>query len=133
MNIRNFQPKDTEQVISVWKKAEIFYEPWDNKQNLIKKHQHDHDLFIVAEENGQIVGVVLGQYDGWGAYIHHLATKDEYGKIADELLNEIEKRLKQKGAETVFLFTFPKSKESAFVQKHKYKYWQLSEGWEKKL
>lgn len=133
MRIRNFKPQDIPQVINLWKKAKIFYSPWDKKENLIKKYQKEADLFLVVEEDHQIVGVVLGQYDGWGAYAHHLATKDNYGKIAELLTREIEKRLKQKGAKTIFLFTFPHSKESQFVKKQKYKYWGLSAGWEKMI
>ena len=133
MKIRNFQPEDIDYVIDLWKKADIFYEPWDRKENLLKKHVFNPDLFLVAEENNSIVGVVIGQYDGWGSYIHHLATKDNYGTIAEVLLSEIEKKLKEKGVKTVFSFTFPKSKESEFVQKQNYKDWGLSEGWEKFL
>lgn len=124
---------DSEPVLSLWKKARIFYEPWDTYENLIKKSKKGPDLFLVAEENHEIVGVVLGQYDGWGAYIHHLATIDDYGKIAERLLSEMEKKLTEKGAKTVFTFTFSQSKESLFVKKHNYKLWGLSEGWEKKL
>lgn len=133
MKIRAFQPHDAAQVLVLWKKARIFYKPWDTKDNLVKKYQQDHDLFLVAEENNEIVGVVLGQYDGWGAYSHHLATADDYGRIAEKLVSEIEKRLKKKGAKTVFTFTFPRSRESLFVKKHNYKLWGLSQGWEKKL
>ena len=133
MNIRNFIPEDAEQVLSLWKKAGIFYEPWDTKENLLKKHNQDPDLFVVAEKDNKIVGVVVGQYDGWGAYVHHLASIDNYEKIAQSLVKEIERRLKEKGAKTVFTFTFPKSKESEFVQKYNYQSWGISEGWEKRL
>jgi len=51
-------------------------------------------------------------------------------KISPEKLAE---RLKKKGATTIFTFTHHQSKESQLMQKHNFKLWQLSEGWEKNL
>ncbi len=133
MAIREFRLEDAEEVFVLWKKAGIFYDPWDKKENLAEKQKKESDLFLVYEENKKVVGVALSQYDGWGSYIHHLASADSYGKIGSALIKEMERRLKSKGAKTVFLFTNPKSKESAFVQNEGYKSWGISEGWEKKL
>ena len=133
MVIRNFQLQDTEQVIALWKRAKVFYLPWDTPQNLQLKHSKEPNLFLVAEEKGKIVGAVMGQYDGWGAYIHHLVAIDNYKSLSDFLLQEIEQRLKKQGAKNIFIFTYPQSTESKLMPKHNFKLWGLSEGWEKNL
>jgi ribosomal protein S18 acetylase RimI-like enzyme len=133
MAVREFKLVDAEEALALWRETGIFYKPWDKKENLTKKFQKEPDLFLVYEEGKKIVGTVLGQYDGWGAYIHHLATTEDYGEMASALIKEMERRLKKKGAKTVFLFTFPNSKESAFAKNEKYKHWGMSQGWEKKL
>lgn len=133
--IRPFNSKDCEQVIALWKKTGIYYKPWDRKENLLKKHRKDPELLVVAVEDKKIVGAAIGQYDGWGAYIHHLAVDPKYqGKgIAKKVIEKLEKTLKRKGAKSIFVFTYPCSEKSAFFKKIGYKNWGLSDGLYKDL
>jgi ribosomal protein S18 acetylase RimI-like enzyme len=100
--LREFQfPADYSNVITLWKDAGpgIHIRRSDELAELDKKIQRDPDLFLVAEVNGQIIGSVLGGFDGRRGMVYHLAVMDSYRKngIGTLLMNELEKRMKRKG------------------------------------
>jgi len=100
--LREFKfPSDYSQVIELWKNAGpgIHLRRSDERDEIFKKLQRDPDLFIVAEFNGLLIGSVLGGFDGRRGMVYHLAVDDSYRKkgIGTMLMNEIEKRMKQKG------------------------------------
>jgi ribosomal protein S18 acetylase RimI-like enzyme len=77
----------------------------DTLEEIQKKLKRDPDLFLVAELNKEIVGTVIGGYDGRRGMIYHLAvhkTVREQG-IGATLLNEVEKRLQEKGCVKYYL------------------------------
>ncbi len=94
-------PSDYSKVINLWKNAGpgIHLRRSDERDEIAKKLQRDSDLFIVAEINGLIIGSVLGGFDGRRGMVYHLAVADSYRKkgIGTVLMNELEKRMKQKG------------------------------------
>lgn len=100
--LREFQfPSDYSQVVTLWKHAGpgIQLRRSDESDEIAKKLQRDPDLFIVAEINGLIIGSVLGGFDGRRGMVYHLAVDDSYRKkgIGAVLMNELERRMKQKG------------------------------------
>lgn len=100
--LREFKfPSDYSQVIDLWKNAGpgIHLRRSDERDEIFKKLQRDPDLFIVAEFNGLLIGSVLGGFDGRRGMVYHLAVDDSYRKkgIGTMLMNELEKRMKQKG------------------------------------
>ena len=64
------------------------------------KLQRDPDLFLVAEDDHQILGVVLGAWDGRRGWINHLAVRSDHRRsgIGKSLVKELERRLAGKGA-----------------------------------
>ena len=101
-------------VISVWLEAGLQLSSSDSRNGLKQKLTRDPDLFLVAEEedtqgNRQIVGAVMGGYDGRRAWIYHLAVLPEHqGKgIGRQLLEEVEQRLFARGCERISLFVEP--------------------------
>jgi ribosomal protein S18 acetylase RimI-like enzyme len=94
-------PTDFPQITTLWKNAGpgIHLRRSDEKEEIAKKLQRDPDLFLVAEIDGLIIGSVLGGFDGRRGMVYHLAVSDLYRKkgIGIVLMNELEKRLKQKG------------------------------------
>jgi ribosomal protein S18 acetylase RimI-like enzyme len=94
-------PSDYSQVVNLWKNAGpgIHLRRSDDRDEIAKKLQRDPDLFILAELNGHIIGSVLGGFDGRRGMVYHLAVEDSYHKkgIGTELMNEVERRMKQRG------------------------------------
>ena len=100
--LREFQfPHDFPQVINLWMNAGpgIHLRHSDEKDEIAKKIQRDPDLFLVAEINSQIIGTVLGGFDGRRGMVYHLAVASHYRKrgIGAALMNELEGRMRQKG------------------------------------
>lgn len=100
--LREFQfPSDFPQVINLWSNAGsgIHLRHSDEKDEIAKKLLRDPDLFLVAEIDKQIIGSVLGGFDGRRGMVYHLAVDDFYRNkgIGSALMEELENRWKQKG------------------------------------
>ena len=82
--IRQFRIDDYDNVISLWVEAGIHYKPngRENRQRMEKELKTGQALFLVAEVDRRIVGVVLGTHDGRKGWINRLAVvkKNSAGK-----------------------------------------------------
>ncbi len=106
--VREFRfPADYEGALHVWESMEIGVQVGrsDTLQEIERKLQRDPDLFLVAEVNNKIVGTVIGGYDGRRGMIYHLAVLADLRKhgVGEQLLAEVEKRLKAKGCLKCYL------------------------------
>ena len=99
MEIRVFRQEDFEEVITLWERCDLL-RPWnDPEMDIERKVNHDVSLFLVAEVNGEVVGTVMGGYDGHRGSADYLGVHPEYrGRgIANALLNRLEKKLIARG------------------------------------
>jgi ribosomal protein S18 acetylase RimI-like enzyme len=103
MRIREFKLTDYHEVFRLWREAGLVIRPGDDLEGIKLKVQRDPDLFLIAEEEAEIVGVVLGAWDGRRGWINHLAVKPSKQRkgVATTLIRELEKRLTKKGAKKV--------------------------------
>src|SRR5690242_11036137 len=103
MKIREFKIKDYPTVRELWQTAGLTFRPGDELEDIELKLQRDPDLFLVAEQDGRLVGSVLGGWDGRRGWIYHLAVIPEHQRkgIGVGLVREVEKRLAAKGAKKV--------------------------------
>lgn len=106
--LRQFSfPEDYAAVFSLWQSAGagIGIGPSDQSAEIEKKFQRDPDLFLVAEAEGQLVGSVIGGFDGRRGMIYHLAVASEYRRqgLASRLMEAVEQRLQQKGCRKAYL------------------------------
>ena len=69
---------------------------------------HDPGLVLVAEDDGELLGVVLGSFDGRRGWISRLAVADTARRrgVARALVAEVERRLAARGCRQVNLLTF---------------------------
>jgi ribosomal protein S18 acetylase RimI-like enzyme len=100
--IREFEfDADYGRVIDLWRTIEIGMHigPSDSPDEIKKKLERDPDLFLVAEEGSQIIGTIIGAFDGRRGMIYHLAVHHDHRRkgVGQLLLAEVEKRLKAKG------------------------------------
>lgn len=108
MQIREFRfPDDFSQVEDLWASMEkgVNLGSSDTPDEIQKKLNHDPDLFLVAEDDGQIIGTVIGGYDGRRGLIYHLAVSaSSRGRgIGSRLMSELESRLRAKGCIRCYL------------------------------
>ncbi|MBN1264109.1 MAG: GNAT family N-acetyltransferase [Anaerolineales bacterium] len=99
--------EDYETLARIWSQAGpgIHLRKSDEPEEMLKKVRKDPELFLAAEMFGEIVGAVLGGYDGRRGLVYHLAVIKPFRRkgVARALMDELEKRLKQKGCIKYYL------------------------------
>ena len=108
IKIREFRyPEDYPAVYALWKNAGpgIHLRRSDEQEEIARKLERDPDLFLLAENDGEVVGSVLGGYDGRRGMMYHLAVEDQHRQrgIASALVDELERRLRSKGCIRYYL------------------------------
>jgi ribosomal protein S18 acetylase RimI-like enzyme len=100
--IRKFRfPDDYLAVLELWRTAGpgIHVRRSDQPDEIIKKLERDPDLFLVAESRGEIIGSVMGGFDGRRGMIYHLAVAKDHRQqgLGSALMDTIEESLRRKG------------------------------------
>lgn len=124
MQFRNFDLDDFEQVVDLWRKSGLIPSRSDTLEGMKEKLKRDPQLFFVLEEASQIIGVVMGSYDGRRGWINHLAVAPEFqGKmIGQRIVEELEERFMQVGCEKVnLLIELSNHNVQDFYEKQGYK------------
>ncbi len=107
MRLREFRLDDYDAVMALWQNAGpgIGISRSDGKEEIRKKLLRDPDLFLLAEEEGRIIGSVIGGFDGRRGIIYHLAVEESYRRqgIGKRLMDEVERRLAAKGCLRCYL------------------------------
>ena len=95
ITIRQFRLNDYERAVAVWQLAGLAIRPGDDKDAIARKLERDPELSLVACAGDEIVGTVLGGYDGRRGYIYHLGVLPRFRRqgIARRLVTEVAKRL----------------------------------------
>ena len=111
MLIREFvYPQDYEQAAQLWRSMEsgVRFGASDTPAEIEKKTKCNPELFLVAEEDGKVIGTLIGGFDGRRGTVYHLAVaRAQRGRgVATQLLNELEARLKPKGCTRAFLVVY---------------------------
>ena len=108
--IRSFCMADHAAVYALWGAAGpgVNLRPSDEPDEIAKKLTRDPELFLVAESEGEIVGVIMGAWDGRRGWLHHLAVAPGMRRqgIARALIQAVEEGLREKGCLKVNLLMF---------------------------
>jgi ribosomal protein S18 acetylase RimI-like enzyme len=107
--IREFREDDYEAVLRVWREAGLTIKPSDTLPELRKVVDRNPGTFLVAEEEGTVVGTVIGAWDGRRAWVYHLAVLPAArGRGTGRMLmEELERRLRAIGATKLNLLIEP--------------------------
>ena len=99
IKIREYNDKDKNEVISIWKNIFNYIKPHNNPDLIINmKTSHNDNLFFVAEENKKIVGTIIAGFDGHRGWLYSLAVipnkrNQGIGKLlVDKAIVELENR-----------------------------------------
>jgi ribosomal protein S18 acetylase RimI-like enzyme len=117
VRIREFRfPEDLPQVMQLWESIEkgVNLGRSDEVAEIEKKLQRDPDLFLIAEVETEIVGTVIGGFDGRRGLIYHLAVSDPYREqgIGTRLMETVETRLRSKGCIRCYLLVTKDNEEA---------------------
>ena len=91
IQIRKFRLSDYEEVVNLWQKTGLVLRPGDDLEGISLKLKRDRDLFLIAEKDHKIVGVVIGAWDGRRGWINHLAVSPNFQRlgVGRSLLDEV--------------------------------------------
>lgn len=104
MNIRIFRPDDTEALVRILKANQQYGHPeTDGSEAMRRVHECEAAEFLVAEEEGQVVGMIRGTYDGSRAVIYLASVHPDYQRqgIGRALVKEIARRFRERGAGSI--------------------------------
>lgn len=105
IQIRPFEPADTEDVVSLWQETGLT-RPWNNPyQDISRKLRVQPELFVVAVDDGSLVGTVMAGYDGHRGWLYYLASAPaRRGQgIGRQLVEHVEELLLEMGCPKVQL------------------------------
>lgn len=124
IRIREFCfPSDYESVFALWGSIEkgVRTGRSDTPAEIEKKLSHDPDLFLVAEADGEIIGSVIGGYDGRRGLVYHLAVALAFRGvgIGSRLMDELESRLRAKGCLKCYLLVTNDNPEAEVYYQHR--------------
>ncbi|MBW4040929.1 MAG: GNAT family acetyltransferase [Acidobacteria bacterium] len=95
VRVRPFADGDEDAVVALWHAAGLT-RPWnDPHRDIARKKLVQRELFLVAEEDGGVVGTAMAGYDGHRGWVYYLAvTPDRQGRgLGRTLLMEAETQL----------------------------------------
>jgi ribosomal protein S18 acetylase RimI-like enzyme len=101
MEIRGFRPEDIEALLDILKANQQYGHPdIDGPEAMLRVHECVASEFLVAEEEGTILGMIRGTYDGSRAIIYLASVHPDYQRrgIGRALVLEIAHRFKERGA-----------------------------------
>jgi ribosomal protein S18 acetylase RimI-like enzyme len=101
MKIRGFHPEDIEALLDILKANQQYGHPdIDGPEAMLRVHDCVAAEFLVAEEEGTILGMIRGTYDGSRAIIYLASVHPDYQRrgIGRALVLEIARRFKERGA-----------------------------------
>ena len=100
--IRRAERSDRAPVLSLWEEAGLERTEEDEWEALIAG---PHNRALVAQEGDAIVGTAVATFDGWRAYIYHVAVAAGARQrgLGQELMNAAEVHLRDSGARRIFI------------------------------
>ncbi|MBD2809959.1 GNAT family acetyltransferase [Xenorhabdus sp. Vera] len=123
MEIRVFRQDDFEAVITLWDRCDLINSGNDPELDIERKITHDADLFLVAEVAGEVVGSVMGGYDGHRGHAYYLGVHPEFrGRgIANALVSRLEKKLLARGCPSILIMV-PEENDATICMCEKMEY-----------
>ena len=113
MQIREFNEKDTKEVIALWVKCQLVVPSNNPRKDIERKLKVDRNLFLVGILDKKIVATVMGGYEGHRGWINYLAVdpgyrRNGYGRL---IMEEVERRIRSKGCPKINLQVRAANKE----------------------
>jgi Predicted acetyltransferase len=102
--IRPFRLGDYAAIMAIWR-ATGFEQEEADLDALARQLAWDSELVLVAEVDGQVVGVIVGTIDGNRAYFYRLAVHPDYQRrgIGRRLVQALEERFREKGVTQIVI------------------------------
>ncbi len=123
VTIRVYSDKDRRQVLALWRECNLVRPKNNPKKDLNRKKGIWRRAFSRLRRGGEVIGTVMGGYDGHRGIINYLGVHPSYrgqgfGKM---LMQAVEKKLKDLGCPQVNLLVWANNTEVLdFYEKFQY-------------
>ncbi len=121
LETREMTAGDYDEVFRLWESAEgVGLTDADSKEGVETYLNRNPGLSLVACQEGQIVGAILGGHDGRRGYLHHLAVAQKHRRqgVGSALVRECLARLAASGIHKCHAWVYQKNEEAqAFWRK----------------
>jgi len=105
MEVKPLNIDDYNEIIQLWKRAKLEHKPKgrDSKEAVSQEIELNPDLLLGAFDDGRLIGVIIGGFDGRKSWINRLTVDLMYRKqgTAKILIENIENALKKRGARII--------------------------------
>lgn len=122
MKIRTLKKEDYSKMIEIWNRSGLPIKPKgrESRESIEKQIDENPDLFLGAEEDGELVGVIIASSEGRKGWLNRIAViPEKRGKgIAKALINEAEKALKKRSIKIIGLLIHKNNKPSINLAKN---------------
>ncbi len=101
--IRECGQEEPAALLARWRKAGATVGVTDTVEDIQGVLSHSASIVLVAEQDGHIVGSVIGTFDGWRGNIYRLAVDPDCRRqgLAHKLVDEVDNRLASMGVKRV--------------------------------
>lgn len=105
MNIRVYDTKDQEEVISLWRRCGLVAPQNDPIKDIERKLKVNPELFLVGVDDGHLIATVMAGYEGHRGWINYLAVEPKcQGKgHGRKIMKAVEQLLRQRGCPKINL------------------------------
>jgi ribosomal protein S18 acetylase RimI-like enzyme len=119
--IRPYDEPDEPAVVGLWSSVFDYPAPHNHPASSIRrKLAFQRDLFFVAVRDGEVVGTVMGGYDGHRGWIYSLAVRPDTQRqgVGTALMRHVERALGERGCPKINLQVLPSNRETvAFYER----------------
>jgi len=103
MQIRGLRAEDYDALVALWDRAGLSYRPKgrDARERVLREMAGPCSVFLGVEEDGRLVGAVLGTHDGRKGWINRLAVDPDHRRrgVGRALVDAVIERLERRGIE----------------------------------
>ncbi|MFQ6026459.1 MAG: GNAT family N-acetyltransferase [Dehalococcoidia bacterium] len=114
IEIRPCRIEDISEVLALWVRAGAVPSPTDDSAALAQRLERDPELFVIATADSQVVGSLMGGWDGWRGNMYRMAIDPQYRRLglAGRLVETVETGLRRLGCSRITSLVF-KNEEGA--------------------
>lgn len=99
VEIRSATADDVDSLLSLWRRGGVDHDEVHDRDEIVTKLGHDGDLFLIAVNDDNVAGSVMGTYDGHRGRVKRCVVDPAFqgSGVGRKLMDELERRFLGRG------------------------------------